>query len=147
MLIVLGLFCLWIPSLKVPKTISMINISPVLANFSKKAINMINISLGLSTFSPKSASNRGNVNHVNRFGAFCLWIPSLKVPKTINMINMINISPVLATFSKKLITIANISCVLSTFFRKSAPNWGNDGILLTLAKKCTFFRSFKHLFE
>ena len=36
-----------------PQMINMINISSVLATFSKKLINMINISPGLSTFSPK----------------------------------------------------------------------------------------------
>ena len=35
--------------------INIINISPVLATFSKKAINMINISPVLETFSPKCA--------------------------------------------------------------------------------------------
>ena len=36
-----------------------------------------------------------------RGGVFCPQGGGPKVPKKINMINMINISPVLATFSKK----------------------------------------------
>ena len=162
---------LWVPSLKVPATINMINminISPVLATSSKKLINMINISHVLSTFCCKCAPNWGNGNHVNRFGAFCLWTPSLKIPETINMINMINminISSVLAAFSKKLINVINISIFSAlssanvlqtgetmTFFlfgaqigqKKRDQNWS---CFFCWAKTCSFSAVFKRSFE
>ena len=43
---------------KVPKRITMINISSVLATFSKRMIDIINIFAVLSTFAPKGLETR-----------------------------------------------------------------------------------------
>ena len=69
-----------------------------------------------------------------------LLVVSQDFPQKMNITNIINISLVLATFSKQWINIINISQVLATFWEKSGQNPGNVSYvnsLVGLPKKLT----------
>ena len=58
-------------------------------------------------------------------------------PKVPKMINTTNISPVLATFSKKAINMINISPCFERFFQQSAPNSEMLIMLIDLGPFCS----------